>query len=290
MELHRKFSAITFCYLTFASGFVFSLLGSLRGSVELPCVYHQLPDAIEKINVYWQLRNHTQDLVVAAAMKGVVDMTFVDERFKGRAHLHPEGLRAGNFNLSLRNLSLHDSGTYVCIILWMPSYTDILNSTTVELEVTAEFSTPLMDIPEPGKLLYGQEVNLTCKSQGGLELPLIMWINSNDGSRIQEGRVHEAIHQDGDFINVMSTITLNITSNFNISCVIVTRNGNLTSQHYKMDITPEVPSPPNFLIIFLIAGGLVGVFLIGFLLRGRCRDRTPTYEVPSNQVSDLGSG
>ncbi|XP_069616493.1 ICOS ligand [Ranitomeya imitator] len=290
MKLHSPFSAIIFGYLTVASRFVFSMLGSLHGSVELPCVYNQLPDAIEKINVYWQLRNCTPDLVVAAVMSGEVDMKFVDERFKGRAHFNPEGLRAGNFNLSIRNLSLHDSGTYVCIILWSPSYIEILYNTTVELKVTAEFSTPLMDVPEPGKLLYGQEVNFTCKSQGGLELPIIMWINYSDGSRIQNGRVHEVIHQDGEFINVMSTITLNITSNINISCVIVTKNGNLTSQHYKMEITPEAPSPPNVLIIFLIIGGLVGVFLIGFLLRRRCRDRTPTYEVPTNQVSDLGSG
>ncbi|XP_073524901.1 ICOS ligand isoform X2 [Phyllobates terribilis] len=242
MSLHSPFSAIIFCYLTFASRLAFSLLGSLRGSVELPCVYNQLPDPIEKINVYWQLRNPPKDLVVATAMKGVVDMTFVDERFKGRAHLNPEGLRAGDFNLSLRNLSLHDSGTYVCIVLWTPSYTDIFNNTMVELEVTADFNTPVVDIPEPGKLLYGQEVNLTCTSQGGLELPIIMWINSNDGSRIHDGRVHEVIHQDGDFVTVMSTITFNITSNINISCVIVTKNGNLTSLHFPINQVSDLGS------------------------------------------------
>ncbi|KAM4012315.1 ICOS ligand-like isoform 2-T2 [Anomaloglossus baeobatrachus] len=236
MGLLRLLPAIVFCYLTFASRLISGLLGSLRGSVELPCVHHQLPGPIKEISVYWQLKNHPlKDLVVATVINGVVDRKYVDERFKGRGHLNPEGLHAGNFNLSLNNLSLHDSGIYICIVMWTPSYTDILYKTTVELKVTAEFSPPVVDIPDPGKLLYGQERNLTCRSKGGLELPKIMWIYSNDGSKVQDGRVHEDIHHDGDIINVMSTITLNITSNINISCVIVTKNGNLTSQHFPLN-------------------------------------------------------
>ncbi|XP_040278692.1 ICOS ligand isoform X2 [Bufo bufo] len=228
---HSRLPAIVLCYLTYVLRFGSALVGKLHGSVELPCVHHNLPGPIEEITVYWQLRKLPKDLVVAAVMNGVVDTTYVDYLFRGRAHLNPDGLQAGNFNLNLTNLLLNDSGTYTCIILWSPSYISIINNTTVELEVTAEFSTPVVDIPSPGNLLYGQELTLTCTSQGGLEQPRIMWINISDGSELQDGHVQQVVHQDEDVINVTSTITLNVTSNIYILCVILTKNGNLTSQH-----------------------------------------------------------
>ncbi|CAN2387802.1 hypothetical protein PRIEUP_LOCUS12121, partial [Pristimantis euphronides] len=281
---------IIFCYLTFASRFGLGLVGKLHGSVVLPCVCHHLPGSIEKIDVYWQWRNFSNNLVVAAAINGTVNLSFVDKMFKGRTQLDPDGLKAGNFSLSLTNLSLHDTGIYDCLILWNPSYTAMFNNSTVDLEVTAQYSTPVVDVPSSGVLQHGQEVTLRCTSEGGLEQPKIMWINANDGNEIQDGHVNTVVHLDKDVFNVTNTITLNITSNVNISCLIQTKNGNLTSQSCKMEDRQEEESSHPVLIACFIIGGLVIVLLIALLVRQQHVRRTAAYGVPPNQMSDLGSG
>ncbi|XP_075703324.1 ICOS ligand-like [Rhinoderma darwinii] len=290
MKSRTRVPAIVLFYLIFVFRFVSGLVGQLQGSVELPCVHDHLPGPIEEITVYWQLRNLPRDLVVAVVMDGMMDTRFVDEAFSGRAHLNPDELRAGNFNLSLTNLSLNDSGTYVCIVLWSPSSISIFNNTTVDLEVTAEFSTPVVNIPTSGKLSYGKEMTLTCTSQGGLELPRIMWINASDCSELQEGRVHQEVHQDGDIIRMSSTISLNITSNINISCVIITKNGNLTSQYYKMEVTQKEKPNRHVLVVPLTIGGLLAALIIVILVKRRQMDRSASYGVPTNQMSELGRG
>ncbi|XP_071988265.1 ICOS ligand-like, partial [Engystomops pustulosus] len=266
------------------------LVGVLNGSVELPCLHHQLPGPIEEIDVYWQMKKEPNPLVVAVALHGKVDPTHVSEIFRGRSHLNPNGLHAGNFNLRLNNLSLHDRGTYQCIILWSPSFTSNISETTVELEVTAEFSIPVVETPSLRNLQHGQELTLNCTSKGGLEEPRIAWINAHDGKEVPDGHIRQYVLWDGDLINVTSTITLNITSNISIQCVIITRNGNLTSLTWKVEAREKETSGPGVLAVSLITGGLVAVLLTVVVVRWRHMHHVPSYEAPTTQMSDLQRG
>ncbi|XP_066455534.1 ICOS ligand-like isoform X2 [Eleutherodactylus coqui] len=292
MEPHIRVPLIVLSYLTFVSRFSSGLVGRLHGSVELPCEYHEKLVAKENITAYWQ----RADLVVATVKNGVVDTTHTSEMFRGRAQVNPDQLNVRSLNLTLTNLSLDDGGTYVCHIFNVEAGPfSPYKSCMVELEVTAEFSTPVVNILSSRKLQHCQEVTFICTSEGGLESPRIMWINTSHGSEVQEGHVHEDVHQDRNVINVTSTITLNVTSNINISCIIVTKDKNLTSSNYEItdlqnDRMTEEKSDPPVLTVSLVIGGLVAVFLIVLPFILRRVHRTPSYTVPANQMSELASG
>ncbi|KAM3936450.1 ICOS ligand-like [Leptodactylus fuscus] len=292
MKRYARLLALVFWCLTFVLRLGSGLVGKMHGSVELPCVCHQLPGPISEISVYWQMNVTPTPLLVAAVIDGKVNTTYVHETFRGRSQLNPDGLPEGKFNLTLSNLSLRDKGTYQCIIMWRPSSVTIINKTRVELEVKADFSTPVVVNPSSAEVPYGQEQNLTCTSQGGLEAPTILWINASDNREIQDGRVHQDVHHDGEVLSVSSTITLNITSKANILCVVVTKNGNVSSSAYnlgnKQDISQDVKSNTPVLIGCLITGGLLGIVLLVILVKCRHTRRTPEYGVPTNQMSELG--
>ncbi|XP_056408579.1 T-lymphocyte activation antigen CD80-like isoform X2 [Hyla sarda] len=288
MESYTRVPGIVLCYLTLGCRFIWGVVGPLQGSVELPCVHHQPSGSIEEFTVYWQKKNVPEDLVVATIIAGKVDTRYVSEIFRGRAHFNPEGLQDGNYNLTLSNLSLQDSGEYKCIRLRNTNQDPKITETQLEVR---EFSTPVVgDVSSTHKLPTGNEWNLTCTSKGGLELPRIIWINATDGREVRGGRVHKDIQQIGDLINVTSTITLNITSTINISCVIVTKNGNVTSEPYKMEVTEEEErSSPHTLMVSLIIGGVVAVALTVILVKwGHINSKCPpSYRVPNNQTEEL---
>ncbi|XP_069801857.1 ICOS ligand-like isoform X2 [Dendropsophus ebraccatus] len=237
MESCTRVPAILLWCLTIGCRLAWGLVGRLHGSVGLPCVHPQLPGPIEQFNVYWQQKiPGSEDLVVATLVNGLVHTGHVNEKFRGRSHLCPERVKTGNFSLTLTNLTHQDSGSYVCIVLWMKDHVTQLKDITAELEVTAGFSTPVVgDLTSAEHLPYGQERTLTCTSQGAGHLPRIIWISGDDNNEVQDGRVQQEVQQNGEIINVSSTITLNISSHLNILCVIVTKDGNVTSE----------PSPKN---------------------------------------------
>ncbi|XP_075053638.1 ICOS ligand-like [Mixophyes fleayi] len=265
-----RFLAVVFWSPILALGCNAAVVGRLRGSVELSCKLQPLPQPIKHIMVYWQLKHHEKDLVVAAALYGKVDVSLQNENYRGRAHLNPLWMRDGNFTLHLSNLTFRDNGTYVCIILWEPSSIILLHESKIDLKVTtAEFSPPVVENRISGEVVYGEERTLTCTTQGRYWQPRIMWINSNDGTELQKGRIHNHTQEDGDIINVTSTISINVTSSINISCIVITEDGNITSQAYKMDVTDvnlqdenqhgvlTLPIVVTFTVIMLLGAGIV---------------------------------
>lgn len=105
----------------------------------------------------------------------------------------------------------------------------ILTATSNKVSVpTANYSTPVITSAPPNE--RNPELKLTCTTQGGAPKPEITWINASDGTPIHERHIHNDIYQVEDFINVTSTVTINVTSTTNFSCVILTASGNLTCE------------------------------------------------------------
>ncbi|XP_072254604.1 ICOS ligand isoform X1 [Pyxicephalus adspersus] len=217
-----------------------ALKGRLRASVELPCELRKRSPSIENLLVYWQRKVDGEDVLVAEASYGKVITTNQHETYKGRASLSPSGVGNGDFTLHLSNLSLNDSGTFTCYV-FVDSHTVIRlqnDSTMLHVTVpTADYSMPI--ITRAGPMEKTTELTLTCHTQGGAPQPDIRWINGSDGMPIQNVRIHNNIQKDDNFINVTSTISINVTSTTNFTCVILTASSNLTSNTYMMEVTDE---------------------------------------------------
>ncbi|KAM5127139.1 uncharacterized protein ACMZJ9_020864 [Mantella aurantiaca] len=149
-------------------------------------------------------------------------------------------------------------------------------SDTTDNEVsvpTAEYSTPVLTSAAPTE--RSPELTLTCTTQGGTPQPEIRWVNDSDGTTIREDQIHNNIDQDEDFINVTSTITINVTSTTSFSCVILTASGNLTSNAYVLEVTgdnsdterqhdvaPAVWNSIIVVVVILLIAGLVGILIL----------------------------
>ncbi|PIO23906.1 hypothetical protein AB205_0087990, partial [Aquarana catesbeiana] len=211
-----------------------ALEARLRGSVSLPCVLQQRTCPIQHLLVYWQRKLDGKDILVAGVINENLNTNLQHEEYRGRASLNLTNLSNGDFTLHLSHLLLNDSGIYDCFVFCGETSTQELLKNTTELHVTANYSTPVITSAPPNE--RNPELKLTCTTQGGAPKPEITWINASDGTPIHERHIHNDIYQVEDFINVTSTVTINVTSTTNFSCVILTASGNLT---YVLEVTGE---------------------------------------------------
>ncbi|CAH2218592.1 ICOS ligand [Pelobates cultripes] len=98
----------------------------------------------------------------------------------------------------------------------------------------APFSIPVVTHPVEGQLKYGQEVTLKCTSYGGKHQPMIIWLNSSEGSELIVDQKLDSMELSSGTLNVTSTVTLNITAPLNVTCIIRTPEENFTSQQYEL--------------------------------------------------------
>ncbi|XP_053561689.1 ICOS ligand [Bombina bombina] len=248
------------------SGVSVEMVGQVGDSVTMPCPLHSMQQHPTGLLVYWQLNDKD---VVAAVVNGMVEDKYQDPRYKGRTYLSPEGLKNGNFSLRLSNLSLSDQKIYDCIImLELDDDMKDLGITSIHLVVKAGFNIPSVTSSVTGKVKYGQEVTMTCRSHGGLFIPNVTWLNSTDGSPMYEGRIHSMHEKHGTVISVTSTMCLNVTSTYNVTCRVTDAQDNVTSLNYLLEIDTELDYSNETLrqVPKVVSVSLVSLLLIGVLL------------------------
>ncbi|XP_073473718.1 ICOS ligand-like isoform X2 [Aquarana catesbeiana] len=222
------------CCLIVVWGSGEALEARLRGSVSLPCELQQRTCPIQHLLVYWQRKLDGKYILVAGVSNKSLTTNEQHEAYRGRASLNLTNLSNGDFTLHLSHLWSNDSGIYDCFIFCEETSTQKLLENTTELHVTANYSTPVITSSPPSE--RNPELKLTCTTQGGAPQPEITWINASDGTPIHKRHIHNDFDQVEDFINVTSTVTINVTSTTNFSCVILTASGNLT---YVLEVTGE---------------------------------------------------
>ncbi|XP_075436715.1 ICOS ligand-like isoform X2 [Ascaphus truei] len=195
------------------------LVGRAGGSVEMPCELSPLERyPLEQLLVYWQHETAGDPVTVAFVNLGQFNASYQHQRYRDRAKLSPEGLMNGNFSLRLSRLVWEDQGKYDCIKIWRPDIHHVVGKSSMDLEVAAGFSSPVVTSSVSGPVEYGQEVTLTCWSHGGFPEPEVLWVNSSDGAPLRGGQVQSDITQHGNTFNVTSTIIINVTSSSSVTC------------------------------------------------------------------------
>ncbi|XP_077335598.1 ICOS ligand isoform X2 [Lithobates pipiens] len=258
------------CCLIVVWGSGEALEARLRGSVTLPCELQQLTCPIQHLLVYWQRKLDGKDILVAGVTNESSNTNEQHGAYRGRASLNLTNLSNGDFTLHLSRLLSNDSGIYDCFVFCGETITVELLRNSTELHVTANYSMPVITSAPPSE--RSPELKLTCTTQGGAPQPDIRWINTSDGTPIHERHIHNYIDRDKDFINVTSTVTINVTSATNFSCVILTASGNLsdvlevtaknneTLKQYG--VAPAVRNSIIMLVVLLIIAILVGIMVL----------------------------
>ncbi|KAI4877530.1 hypothetical protein NFI96_027121, partial [Prochilodus magdalenae] len=141
-------------------GFISARIGS---SVVLPCGLSTALD-IKSYEVNWHRPNKKENPVLLYKALQVQENTG-DPQYRGRASLIGE-LETGNVSLKLENLTLADRGEYVCLVK-SPEWYD---RAIVNLNITVVGSPPLLALAKGG-----EEVNVTCVSDGWSPNPTLIW-------------------------------------------------------------------------------------------------------------------
>ncbi|XP_028255644.1 matrix remodeling-associated protein 8-like isoform X2 [Parambassis ranga] len=84
--------------------------GHVNGKVVLPCVY---TDGDSSSNIFWRDKG---DRNVLDIIGGVEQTQTQNERFRGRVSSFPAEYHKGNFSITMKDLTMEDSGPYECHI------------------------------------------------------------------------------------------------------------------------------------------------------------------------------
>ncbi|XP_062373688.1 butyrophilin subfamily 1 member A1-like isoform X5 [Sardina pilchardus] len=148
-------------------------------SIILPCSLS--PAFTESLQVRWHRPNEYKTPVLLYE-KQQIQQQLADPQYKGRVSLIGE-LEKGNVSLKLENVTLADSGEFVCFVAWNTWY----EQASVHLIVKVMGSPPVLSVTDGGS---GQ-VNVTCVSDGWSPQPTLTWRNRG-GSEISSQNHHSA--------------------------------------------------------------------------------------------------
>ncbi|KAL2078681.1 hypothetical protein ACEWY4_026366 [Coilia grayii] len=139
----------------------------MSSSVALPC---STPDPITgSIELRWHRPDHYKTPVLLYENQQIQPQS-ADPRYRDRVFLIAEPQK-GNFALGLQNVTLADSGEFVCFVAEKKGY----GKASVHLIVKAMGSPPVLSVTDGGS----GEVNVTCVSHGWSPQPSLTWRNSN---------------------------------------------------------------------------------------------------------------
>ncbi|KAM9762024.1 T-lymphocyte activation antigen CD80-like [Menidia menidia] len=208
------------------------VLGIVGRPVSLPCFYPQLLSFVN-VSIEWR----KDDKVVLASSwekKGKVEIWSLDY-----AAISADAALTGNLSLELPAVHLsEDRKRYSLFVTSLENQSAPVCS--VCLRTAASFSSPHL---ERERAAEGGETTFLCQSSGGYPQPALYWL-INDSEEPPEGSVMtQAVSLlDSSLYNVTGHLTVNISQDASVSCVIENRSTNetLTSKSYGVNGAPVV--------------------------------------------------
>ncbi|XP_053176478.1 cell surface A33 antigen-like [Scomber japonicus] len=147
-------------------------------NITLPCSFQSKITDPKLVIVTWSVQDKEDSLAPETLILTYYSSpprTDIKQRFEGRVSVEVD-VKTGKANLKLTSITLADNKKFECRIL-IPGDDEGKSADTSRLVVLVAPSTPICNIE--GKAEYGQNINLTCKSEEGSPPPTYTWQNRN---------------------------------------------------------------------------------------------------------------
>uniref|UniRef100_A0A8C4SWP2 ICOS ligand-like n=1 Tax=Erpetoichthys calabaricus TaxID=27687 RepID=A0A8C4SWP2_ERPCA len=243
---------------------IHTIIGKIGELAVLPCVDDGDHLNLRDMRIYWQIN---YDITVHMYNRGVDDINYQNETYKGRTMLFVDQLEKGNYSLQITNITLADSAEYMCI-----AGKEHLELSKVTLRPVASFIDPVISVDE---LWVNNQAsrNASCKSHSGYPKPNVYW-NVRNGSTVEHPEATgTVITQDPDtrLYNVTSYITLNDTDE-SISCTVENPllGENLTSPEWSLRPSGPQPGPFFKVLVASLFGAVVLLTILGLVVKCKC--------------------
>ncbi|GAA6217794.1 butyrophilin subfamily 1 member A1-like [Lates japonicus] len=222
------------------------VLGIVGRPVSLPCFY---PELLTFVNYSIEWR---RDDEVVLRSKWETDGRNVEKWSTDNATVSADAALSGNLTLSLTTVDPKEDKTYYSLFI-ISGENQSAPVCTVCLRTAAGFSSPQLQREEA---VQGEETAFLCHSSGGFPEPAVYWL-INDTEEPPEGSVRTlaASLPDSQLYNITSQLTVNISKESSVSCIIQNQfmNQTLMSTSYGAKGSPMVSRASQSMWIFSTA-------------------------------------
>ncbi|XP_053908271.1 uncharacterized protein LOC104066263 [Cuculus canorus] len=218
-----------------------SVVGVIGEGIILPC--HVVAENIpEEFSVQWVFHEEPQEITVSR-YDGRTKKEEQDEKYRGRAEFFRREFRAGNMSLHLKNVRSSDEGSYTCVV----SFNGTNHDGLIELRVGATGAVPSIFLRSHMK----EGIDLTCRTAGWLPKPEVVWLDGQ-GQVQKERSTTKVTKMPAGLYSVVTSMNLKAGSDVEVSCRIVNRLLNTTSESRILISAIFFPSISKWLIFFLV--------------------------------------
>ncbi|NXJ79405.1 CD80 protein, partial [Trogon melanurus] len=228
--------------------------------IGLPCC-HEIPssESLSNYRVYWQ--KNPKVVVSAYSEEGKMPS---DKQYENRTEMD---LR--NLTLWIYPVEILDNGSYQCVVQnrKLSQNTFVVCDETVNLSVTADFSTPNVTADIFANSCESTEVEVRCSSHGGFPRPKISGALNNKSVEWNDSLVSESSFK---LYNVTAKVRISVTEDTNFTCS-VEYNGFATSTSLLLKKTNDcvVPTEPPSFIVIIASSIIIIIFLLAITLAAR---------------------
>ncbi|XP_054254915.1 butyrophilin subfamily 3 member A2-like, partial [Indicator indicator] len=218
-----------------------SIIGLIGDRVLLPC---HLPAAHspEEFSVQWRFQGGPHKVTVSS-YDGKAPEEEPDESYQGRAELFHSQLRAGNLSLLLKDIKSSDQGLYSCQV----SFNGTQQGALVQLQVAARGAVPSIHLKSHRK----ESIALSCQAEGWFPKPQLLWLDGQ-GQVLKEVSTTKVTTMPGGLYSVLTSISLQQSSDLEISCRVVNNLLNATSESRVLISEVFFPTISKWLMTFLL--------------------------------------
>ncbi|KAM4548256.1 ICOS ligand-like isoform 2-T2 [Odontesthes bonariensis] len=203
------------------------VLGIVGRPVSLPCFYPQMLPFVN-FSIEWR---HDDEVVLRSSWKedGKVEIWSLNY-----ATISTDAALTGNFSLELPAIHPKEDRMHYSLFI-ISQENQSTPACTACLRTAASFSAPLLQREDAAE---GDEATFLCHSSGGYPQPAVYWlINNTDDPPEGSVTTQAASLPNSSLYNITSHLTVNVSKEASVSCVIknLSMNETLTSTSYGVN-------------------------------------------------------
>ncbi|XP_075707143.1 T-lymphocyte activation antigen CD80-like isoform X2 [Rhinoderma darwinii] len=206
-------SLLLLCSLTGLSSGSFhiseeNVMASLYGTVHLPCTFN-FAQSLTDLALIWT-KDNERDLILYKLLNGKESLQGQDPRYKDRVELSTE-FPQGHLNLTLKNVTYEDEGTYYCRASNHKGHGD--------KKVTLSIDRLDADDPTVTRVTIDGNRRMKCMGSGVYRLPEVQWITTRERDLSSYGKLNVTEQSNGRKL-VESVLDYDVEANVQVLCHI----------------------------------------------------------------------